>query len=593
MVETTASGTTMIRGLTTDGQQISTGVISEPLAKTIPDGLGGTVSLSQTKSVNNTQVNSLIRVDGATGNQSWYYDSPGTLAAEFAIRADGTIFVVEYSGSTAQVVGLDGATGNIVSQYQLPLSFGSGPNNIGDSDCTPTSAYSPAGTGPLTIMPDDAVYTEVHTSTSVGTCGALVTIADQDPSGTCLRCTSYYLDDVSNSTSLQLLKLAADGSTQLVPIHSFSVAGVGNVSFESSSPKDVIPDDSGGVLATWDLAVPNGPSTQSSAQVTHLSSSGTNTYTVGIASWCNDSSQDTCDLVLGDNNTVFASTGDHLVAFDENSGTTYWSQSVQTVTLLAAADGGGVFVKKPNPTNNTDDIIQFDSGGTAINTLNFGTTATDMDPLGTIYGAGNGQLLAQNSSAGQTANKPHSSRRGNPSHNRHTFAGGAVPTNFRLDQVTEHPWWLDTVYIWDSSAAGKGNRRLETLANCQIREWVTYPGPIGTADKPVKYQPKSPPWPLGPGSYWLNPTQVVGPAHRGGMVDHNEITNLNFVKPYSYDSWPSTQIVQYSCDGRKTWTDFAGPFSIVRSVMQDPQTHDWHYILTKTGVTTNVDYPLP
>src|SRR5581483_10168825 len=130
-VETANGNTsTVIRGLMADGQQISTGFINEPVATTIPDNLGGTVSATAYGMSNSSRpgnLNSLIRMDGASGLQSWYYDSPG-LVSTGAVGPDGTVFAVEqsggyYSNQTARLLGLDGVSGNPVFQYQLPLSF--------------------------------------------------------------------------------------------------------------------------------------------------------------------------------------------------------------------------------------------------------------------------------------------------------------------------------------------------------------------------------------------------------------------------------------------------------------------------------------
>src|SRR5260370_1285469 len=149
------------------------------------------------------------------------------------------------------------------------------------ANCTASCRFSepltsPAATGPLTITPDGAVYTEVLTSTSMGACGPLVTIQDQDPKGICLGCTSYYLGDLSYSSSLRLLRIGADGSTQLLPLHSYSVAGVGNVSInEHTSLREAIPDGSGAVLAAWDLAVTVAPNQyQYITKITHITSGG-------------------------------------------------------------------------------------------------------------------------------------------------------------------------------------------------------------------------------------------------------------------------------------------------------------------------------
>lgn len=65
---------------------------------------------------------------------------------------------------------------------------------------------------------------------------------------------------------------------------------------------------------------------------------------------------------------------------------------------------------------------------------------------------------------------------------------------------------LKFVYDWSSTSGNKDN-----LTTCFWHEYVTYPGPVGTATNPNKYDPPNPPFNFVPGVNWIyNPD--VNPA---------------------------------------------------------------------------------
>jgi hypothetical protein len=138
---------------------------------------------------------------------------------------------------------------------------------------------------------------------------------------------------------------------------------------------EVIPDASGGLLAFWWKVPWNSPAQQ---MITHISGGVTTTYSLPYA-W------DNAGAVVGDNDTAFAvfapgSPQEPLIfAFDVNSGAIKWTyqQAADSITLIAATDGGGVVAKSTS--SGGDTILRFDSNGvittdtwTASNIGNFG-----------------------------------------------------------------------------------------------------------------------------------------------------------------------------------------------------------------------------
>jgi hypothetical protein len=379
-VETANGNTsTVIRGLMADGQQISTGFINESVATTIADNLGGTVSATAYGMSNSSRpgnLNSLIRMDGASGLQSWYYDSPG-LVSTGAVRPDGTLFAVEqsggyYSNQTGRLLGLDGASGNPVFQYQLPLSF---QNHYGnEDDCTfHDSGFSSPQTGPMSIAPDNAVYVEVLTRT-------LIDVFD---------CNTFTNNLAGSGSTLQLLRAGASG-TSLLPLSSSSSI------FQFQGPGEVIPDGQGGVLATWDMNFQSIGTFTDVAHVTHVDQNGNVTdYTLPFSQlegWCGDAP---CQgdgsrghLVLGDNNIAFASNSHELIAFDVNSGAVQWTRLApqnHQFPLVAASAGSGVVatdLSYDNSNNPTEQVVSFDSTGNSTYDTSIASGITNLDYWG-------------------------------------------------------------------------------------------------------------------------------------------------------------------------------------------------------------------
>jgi hypothetical protein len=388
-VETANGNTsTVIRGLMADGQQISTGFINESVATTIADNLGGTVSATAYGMSNSSRpgnLNSLIRMDGASGLQSWYYDSPG-LVSTGAVRPDGTLFAVEqsggyYSNQTGRLLGLDGASGNPVFQYQLPLSF---QNHYGnEDDCTfHDSGFSSPQTGPMSIAPDNAVYVEVLTRT-------LIDVFD---------CNTFTNNLAGSGSTLQLLRAGASG-TSLLPLSSSSSI------FQFQGPGEVIPDGQGGVLATWDMNFQSIGTFTDVAHVTHVDQNGNVTdYTLPFSQlegWCGDAP---CQgdgsrghLVLGDNNIAFASNSHELIAFDVNSGAVQWTRLApqnHQFPLVAASAGSGVVatdLSYDNSNNPTEQVVSFDSTGNSTYDTSIASGITNLDywTLGEYLGVSN------------------------------------------------------------------------------------------------------------------------------------------------------------------------------------------------------------
>jgi hypothetical protein len=172
-----------------------------------------------------------------------------------------------------------------------------------------------------------------------------------------------------------------------------------------------------------------------------------------------------------------------------------------------------------------------------------------------------------------------------------------VPTNFHMtgssDQGGGALPLLQAVFNWQSSTGSKAD-----LSACQIRENVTYPNTNNSAcpsNNPAGlcYYPTSPPWPTPgqAGTGYPNPTLVSGSANSDHINDNDAVTNLNFVEPYSTNSFNGTQYFQYTCNG-STWTNIYGPATITRSMSQNSQ-QKWVVTVSRSDTSTTSTYVIP
>jgi hypothetical protein len=180
----------------------------------------------------------------------------------------------------------------------------------------------------------------------------------------------------------------------------------------------------------------------------------------------------------------------------------------------------------------------------------------------------------------------------------HCTAKVAVPTNFHMSAAEDagggvNPL-LHITFVWQSSTGD-----LSDLSGCQLRERVTYSASNNSAcpdniPPGLCFYPTSPPWPTPgqPGTGYPNPTDIAGSASAGGIFDNNAITNLQFVQPYSANSFPSTQYFQHSCNAQQTWTNIYGPVTITRSMFKNAQ-NKWAVKVSRSDTSVTSTYVIP
>src|SRR5579859_4119527 len=385
-LENDSSNNTVLRGITSDGQQMwqtmlnqyvtPVGNQSGTCCTTVADDSGGVIGLSQSSNTVG-YVNSLTRVDGATGLMAWRYDSPPdlyssvTLYGGFASQG-GTIVAVQTQQDTpggndptshSYLVLLDSQTGTIMQSTLLPT----GHDNIED----PVGYDNGAQPGPVTISPDGTVNVETTT-------------------------VNYQLFSDGTEIETRTLYFTAwhpDGTVTTQQLQQSTAQCTGNCHPDEAvySPEEAIPDGQGGSLIAWKVYVGN--NNNSTTHVTHIDSTGAlldyalplhNTSGLG-------------EVVLGENGTAFVSDGIGLVAFNVNSGAVLWgpwngSTSADTLYLVAAEWGGGVLAL--DQSQGTQNMVRFDGQG---NTASWDATGLnpDFSPIFGMWYGYNGSSYEQ------------------------------------------------------------------------------------------------------------------------------------------------------------------------------------------------------
>jgi hypothetical protein len=365
---------------TADGHQLWSVPVARPtqgpsgetdtLTSSVPDNASGTVNTIFRHPATGPFLNSLVRIDNASQQTTWSYDSPGQITG-LAIAPDNTVYATEvvltgpqqgfFFPSASDVVALDGTTGQPRFTVNIPVGH---VTVVVDSD-TRTDMDTDAKLGMPSVLPDGSVnllaYT-VHLTQIYGICST----------GICETSTSDH-------KTMQLFTIRPDGSLSSQPVHTF-VYDVANCQTQSGgcqdpsdtdpvcllgechefSPGDVIPDGQGGILAEWGgFGADLGPNVV--GFIHHVTSSGSiSDYNSPLAAGT---------LILGENNAAMVTDGVSVAAFDVNSGAQLWSfQSPGGggAALLASTMDGGVAAYTTDPnTHNVNAITSLDSSGTS------------------------------------------------------------------------------------------------------------------------------------------------------------------------------------------------------------------------------------
>jgi IPT/TIG domain/Glucodextranase, domain B len=366
-IDEDTNGNATVRGFTIDGRQIwqATAGQARIIDPAVPDGSGGnSITSDSLPDANNNKTSTILDEDVLTGSTVWNYNSPNQIVSARGVRQDGALLFVERTpqvptgifscsdirgvcSSSSLLVALDPVVGTPIARWPLPVSNG---KNV---DCHGTITDAGTSASQLSNLAIDSkgtlsVEIDVETLTQNFGCAD----PNPDPVGNPEQETSAPF-----TSSLYLFQVKLDGSTAMIPIHSFS----GDIFLNllpnrgRSQPEQVIPDGNGGWLAAWtDWSVQ-----PALVKVTHITSSGQTDFSFPSLF------QDIFSMVIGDNNIAYATDSQTIQAFDINSGQSAWiypSPAAGGIDITVANDGG-ILLAKEFDQNGFITPIRLDSSG--------------------------------------------------------------------------------------------------------------------------------------------------------------------------------------------------------------------------------------
>jgi hypothetical protein len=292
--------------------------------------MGGLLLLQRSASAG-----ALVDIGHTDGEESWRYTSPGRLFPEWTVNYESDIGIVEMLSSppsTALLV-LDGNTGSVRFRVPFPTSS----TRISNFKCVQGNEVlnmrsSPAGS--VFASSDGNMYVQVE-------------VLNESTSASCGSASGSHLYE----NTLSLLKITPEGEANwrvFAQIHSD-----GNSAFHPQQrlfAGESIPDGLDGVLAAWThfyAGVKGGEKPHTEACLTRLSPSEQHDFVLPMPSWIPAVTGLFYEnMVLGENDTLYATDKRSLVSFHIPSGEVKWVRRPPNggVDIQHATSGGGILV---------------------------------------------------------------------------------------------------------------------------------------------------------------------------------------------------------------------------------------------------------
>lgn len=327
---------TLIQAFTSEGQQLWQTELPRLIGNVVPDTFGGFLATQACDSVNPLSV---VDVDGLSGGLVW----GGTVAPangggkgcpvgapKMAVRQDGAVVITAPSNTFPDLLLIDGASGQQLPAPSIPDSF--------STDSSGQPSYFPSTIGQPIVDSDGSIYVEYE-----------------------VREIPY--PGINVSSILWLLKIALDGSSNATQVSSSNNANL--------FPCGLIPDGSGGIVATWTINTAQPPAATQPYQAAHVTSGGITTYPLPMAPTVAVNGVDglpvPLPLALGESGTAFASYGINVTAFNINNGATNWNFPAPTqssISISTVTPGNGLAIKITDQSA-TDTVSRIDNLGNA------------------------------------------------------------------------------------------------------------------------------------------------------------------------------------------------------------------------------------
>jgi hypothetical protein len=278
----------------------------------------------------------IVKLDPANGKQNWEYSSPGRLTNSWTVNSGDDIGIVETipSPPSAAFLILDGETGS--AKFRIPFPASSSTlTGIRCSDPIRNvfSNVRPSVSGSPFTNTDGNMYVQVE-----------VHIESVDYKA--CKAEQYSFDE-----RLLLLRVTPKGEPEWKTFQHIHADGTGGFAVQDRLfAGETIPDGFGGVLAAWTYVdahtKPHEPM-HTEARISRISNEDQRDFTLPMPYWTPGlNSFFDENMVLGDNNILFATNGVVVVRFDTQTGLADWVRRPPAgqIALDHATAGGGVLV---------------------------------------------------------------------------------------------------------------------------------------------------------------------------------------------------------------------------------------------------------
>jgi hypothetical protein len=309
----------------------------------------------------------IVKLDPSDGKQNWAYHSEGHLTNSWTVNANDDIGIVETLSNPpfSSFLVLNGNNGTVKFKFPFPVSS----STLTGIRCTDPaqnvlSNMRPSVSGSPFTNTDGNMYlqVEVHVeSEEIEACKAK----------------QYAFDE-----KLLLLRVTSEGEPEWKIFQHIHADGNGGFAVQDRMfAGETIPDGFGGVLAAWTYVdahtKPHEPM-HTEARISRISADDQRDFILPMPFWTPGlNSFFDRNMVLGDNNVLYATNGVELVRFDTQTGLADWVRRPPTgkITLDHATAGGGVLVL------NTGRVVYFGAKGDGA-MFPWSATTENLDDIG-------------------------------------------------------------------------------------------------------------------------------------------------------------------------------------------------------------------
>jgi hypothetical protein len=278
----------------------------------------------------------IVKLDPADGHQNWAYQSPGRLTNSWTVNLNDDIGIVETISRppSSAFLMLDSETGTAKLRIPFPVSA----STLTGIRCTDPKQnvlnnVRPSVSGAPFTNTDGNIYLQVQ-----------VHVESVEYEG--CKAKQYSFDE-----RLLLLRVTPEGEPEWKTFQHLHADGDGGFAVQDRLfAGETIPDGFGGVLAAWtfvDAHTKAPEPTHTEARLSRIGSDDQRDFTLPMTFWTPGlSGLFNSNMVLGDNNILYATNGVLLVRFDTQTGLTDWVRHPPTgqIALDHATAGGGVLV---------------------------------------------------------------------------------------------------------------------------------------------------------------------------------------------------------------------------------------------------------